>query len=233
MCGRFVSASPPDQIAAYFAATMSESLLAPSYNVAPTNDIYAVIETPDGERRLESFHWGLVPMWAKEMKTGLKMINARAETIATSGAFKRPFKQRRCIIPADGFYEWQKRPGQKRKQPYFIHRLDGEPLAFAGLWELWRDKEAGPDAPWLHSCTIITTTANETMAPVHDRMPVILSPDTATSWLQDPAFDPRTAAGAGLVATIVSTRVNAAAYDGPECLEPPTTPPPPRQLRLL
>jgi putative SOS response-associated peptidase YedK len=184
MCGRFVSASPPDQIAAYFDATMSESLLAPSYNVAPTNDIYAVVETPEGERRLEAFHWGLVPVWAKEIKTGLKMINARAETVATSGAFKRPFKSHRCIIPVDGFYEWQKRPGQKRKQPYFIHRLDGEPLAFAGLWETWRDKAAGPDAPWLHSCTIITTTANETMAPVHDRMPVILPPSAWGDWLR-------------------------------------------------
>jgi hypothetical protein len=125
---------PPDEIAAYFGATMSESLLAPSYNVAPTNDVYAVVETPDGDRRLEAFHWGLVPVWAKDIKTGLKMINARAETVATSNAFKRSLKQRRCIIPVDGFYEWQKRPNTKRKQPYFIHRLDGEPLAFAGLW---------------------------------------------------------------------------------------------------
>jgi len=183
MCGRFVSASPPDQIAAYFGATLSESLLAPSYNVAPTNDVYAVIETPEGERRLEAFHWGLVPVWSKDIKTGLKMINARAETVATSGAFKRPFKQRRCIIPVDGFYEWQARPGQKKKQPYYIQRDDGEPLAFAGLWEVWRDKAGGPDAPWLHSCTIITTTANETMTPVHDRMPVILPPAAWSEWL--------------------------------------------------
>jgi putative SOS response-associated peptidase YedK len=183
MCGRFVSASPPDQIAAYFDAKLSESVLAPSYNVAPTNDIYAVVEGPDGTRRLEAFHWGLVPVWSKDVKTGLKMINARAETVATSNAYKRAFRQQRCIIPADGFFEWQARPGRPRKQPYFIHRLDGEPLAFAGLWETWRDKSAGPDAPWLHSCTIITTTANDTMAPVHNRMPVILPPSAWSEWL--------------------------------------------------
>jgi putative SOS response-associated peptidase YedK len=183
MCGRFVSASPPDQIAAYFDATPSESLLAPSYNVAPTNDIYAVVEGPDGKRRLEAFHWGLVPVWSKDIKTGLKMINARAESVATSNAYKRAFRQQRCIIPADGFFEWQARPERKRKQPYYIHRLDGEPLAFAGLWETWRDKSAGPDAPWLHSCTIITTTANDTMAPVHNRMPVILPPSAWSEWL--------------------------------------------------
>jgi putative SOS response-associated peptidase YedK len=184
MCGRFVSASPPDEIASYFDAAMSESLLAPSYNVAPTNDIYAVVEGPDGQRRLEAFHWGLVPVWAKDVKTGLKMINARAETVATSNAYKRAFKQRRCIIPVDGFYEWQARPGGARKQPYYIHRLDGEPLAFAGLWEAWRDPSAGPDAPWLQSCTIITTTANDTMTPVHNRMPVILAPSAWADWLR-------------------------------------------------
>jgi putative SOS response-associated peptidase YedK len=183
MCGRFVSASPPDEVARYFGASLGETLLEPSYNVAPTNDIYAVVESPDGQRRLETFRWGLVPVWAKDPKTGLKMINARAETVATSNAFKRSLRQRRCIVPADGFYEWQARTGGRRKQPHYIHRLDGEPLAFAGLWETWRDKAAGPDAPWLHSCTIITTTANATMAPIHDRMPVILPPSAWSDWL--------------------------------------------------
>lgn len=195
MCGRFVSSSPPDQIAAYFDASISESLLAsplaPNYNTAPTNDIYAVVDTPEG-RRLEVFHWGLVPVWAKDMKLGQKMINARAETLATKNAFKPAFKRKRCIIPADGFYEWQAKAGlvgprgKPAKQPYFIHRLDGEPLAFAGLWETWRDPTLDSDAPRLYSCTIITTEANATMAPVHDRMPVILPPTAWDRWL-DPA----------------------------------------------
>ncbi len=192
MCGRFVSSSPPDQIAAYFGAGLAESLiehpLGESYNTAPTNDIYAVVDTPRG-REVQVFHWGLVPVWAKDMKLGQKMINARAETLATKGAFKPAFKRRRCIVPADGFYEWQARAasvgakGKPAKQPFFIHRLDGEPLAFAGLWETWRDPNLGPDAPTLHSCTIITTTANDTMAPVHDRMPVILPPSAWDTWL--------------------------------------------------
>jgi putative SOS response-associated peptidase YedK len=227
MCGRFVSASPPDQIAAYFDATVSESLLAPNYNVAPTNDVYAVIETPDGERRVETFHWGLVPVWAKDIKTGLKMINARAESVASSNAYKRAFKQRRCIVPADGFYEWQARPGEKRKQPFYIERKDGEPLAFAGLWETWRDKNAGPDAPWLHTCTIITTSANDTMAPVHDRMPVILPPSTWKEWLE-PGNDDLVSLGKLLVPAPnslltlrpVSTEVNNVRSKGPDLLDP-------------
>jgi putative SOS response-associated peptidase YedK len=182
VCGRFVSTSPPDEIAKYFGATeVDERLEGPNYNVAPTQDVYAVLEN-GGVRRVESLHWGLIPFWAKEAKIGNKMINARAETIATSGAFKHAFKKRRCIIPVDGFYEWKATPGEKRKQPYFIHRLDGEPLAFAGLWETWR----GPDRQaeqTLYSSTIITTTANETMSPIHDRMPVILPLHHEKTWL--------------------------------------------------
>jgi putative SOS response-associated peptidase YedK len=157
-------------------------LVTPNYNVAPTNDIYAVVDTPEG-RKVEVFHWGLIPVWAKDIKLGQKMINARAETLSSKGAYKPAFKRKRCIIPADGFYEWQKRPGVKTKQPYFIHRLDGEPLAFAGLWETWRDPSLGPEAPTLYSCTIITTEANGTMTPIHDRMPVILPPNAWDTWL--------------------------------------------------
>jgi putative SOS response-associated peptidase YedK len=234
MCGRFVSASPPDQLASYFDAAPSESLLPPSYNVAPSNDVYAVIETPDGQRRLETFHWGLVPVWAKDIKTGLKMINARAETVATSNAYKRAFKQRRCIIPVDGFYEWQARPGEKRKQPFFIQRTDGEPLAFAGLWETWRDKNAGADAPLLHTCTIITTTANDTMTPVHNRMPVILPPSAWKEWLE-PGNDDLVSLGELLVPAPnslltlrpVSTDVNNVRSKGAHLLDPfdPDAPP--------
>lgn len=188
MCGRFVSSSPPEQIAAYFAAELDAPALPASYNVAPTNDIYGVVDTPAG-RRVEVFHWGLVPSWAKDAKIGQKMINARAETVLEKGTYKSAFRKHRCLVPADGFYEWQVRPdrlgprGKPEKQPMFIHRVDGEPLAFAGLWSAWRDPAGGPDAPWLHSATIITTSANATMAPVHDRMPVILPAGAWDTWL--------------------------------------------------
>ncbi len=119
MCGRFVSASPPDEIARYFDAEAPEALLEPSFNVAPTNDVYAVL-SDGGVRRVDAFHWGLVPGWAKDPKVGSRMINARAETLATKNAYKPALKRRRCLIPADGFYEWQKLEGTKRKQPYFI-----------------------------------------------------------------------------------------------------------------
>lgn len=183
MCGRYVSATPPDQIAAYFDAEAPEALLQPSYNVAPTSDVYAVLS--DGTtRHVDAFHWGLVPLWAKDPKIGSKMINARAESLAEKNAYKSAFKRRRCLIPADGFYEWRKdpnAPAKAKKQPYFIHRPDGEPYAFAGLWEVWR----GPnkDQEPLRSCTIITTTPNEPMAAIHDRMPVILPRSAWDTWL--------------------------------------------------
>jgi len=189
MCGRFVSSTPADELARYFGAAPPEESLPPGFNVAPTTDIWAVVEGPDGTRRLEAFHWGLVPVWAKDIGVGNRMINARAESLATSNAYKRAFRQRRCLIPMDGFYEWKKGNGPKaKKQPVFVHRLDGEPLAVAGLWETWRDRDAGPDAPWLHSCTIITTDANGTLRPVHDRMPVVLPPSAWGPWL-DPGED--------------------------------------------
>lgn len=183
MCGRFVSATPPDQIAAYFGAEEPETLLEPSYNVAPTKDVYAVLS--DGSvRHVDAFHWGLVPLWAKDPKVGAKMINARAEGLATKSAYKAAFKRRRCLIPADGFYEWRKdpdAPAKAKKQPYFIHRRDGAPIAFAGLWEVW--KGADKDQEPLRSCTIITTTPNAKMAEIHDRMPVILPESAWDAWL--------------------------------------------------
>jgi putative SOS response-associated peptidase YedK len=186
MCGRFVSASPPDQLAQYFGVDqVAEALLEPSWNVAPTNDVYAVTEE-GGVRRLDAFHWGLVPIWAKSPSAGSKMINARAETLAEKNAYKPAFKKRRCIIPADGFYEWKKIPGQKNKQPMFIHPPEGEHFAFAGLWEVWRgpDKKGEP----LRSCTIITGSPNEAVRDVHDRMPVILPASAWETWL-DPDND--------------------------------------------
>ncbi|MDH4145498.1 MAG: SOS response-associated peptidase [Acidimicrobiia bacterium] len=199
MCGRFVASSAPDEVARYFGAEPpSEQLIEANYNVAPTNDVVTVREF-DGRRELAVCHWGLVPGWAKDLKVGNRMINARAETVATKNAFRRAFARRRCIVPADGFYEWAAVPGHKKKQPYFISRVDGEPLAFAGLWETWRDPASPDDAVVrIRSTTIVTTSANDTIAPVHDRMPVVLAPAHWDDWL-DPANDDTTALGALLV----------------------------------
>lgn len=182
MCGRFVSASTPDEIAHYFGAEAApEAALEPNFNVAPTNDVYVVLED-GGIRRVAPHHWGLVPIWAKSPAMGNKMINARAEGIETKSAYRHAFKKRRCIVPVDGFYEWHKVPGQKVKQPYYISRPDGEPLAFAGLWEEWRGPDRSGDER-LRSTTIITTTPNDLMATIHDRMPVILPPSAWDEWL--------------------------------------------------
>ena len=191
MCGRFVSSSSPERIAAYFGAEQVADSLGPNFNVAPTNDVYGVVADADGHRELQVFHWGLVPVWAKERKIGQKMINARSETIAEKPAFKGIVKKHRCIIPMDGFYEWAPgveggpttKAGKLAKRPYFIHRHDGEPLAVAGIWSAWRDKQAAPDEPWLHSTAVVTTRANELMSSIHDRMPVILPTAMWDTWL--------------------------------------------------
>lgn len=202
MCGRFVSASDPEKIAAYFDAEHDGTNLGENYNTAPTQDIYAVVTGPDGTPQLQTFHWGLIPVWAKERKIGQRMINARAETLTDKPAFKGVFKKHRCIIPMDGFYEWKPgdpdgpltKGGKPRKQPMYIRRLDGEPLAVAGLWSAWRDP-ADTDGPWLHSATIVTTSANETMEPIHDRMPVILPRSAWDTWLDPGNNDLETLSG--------------------------------------
>ena len=191
MCGRFVSSSSPERIAAYFGADVGVESLGENFNVAPTNDIYGVVADADGARELQAFMWGLLPVWAKERKVGQRMINARSETIAEKNAFKGVFRKHRCIIPMDGFYEWAPgveggpltKAGKLAKRPHFIHRSDGEPLAVAGIWSAWRDKTEGPGAPWLHTASVITTSANATMEPVHDRMPVILPKAMWDIWL--------------------------------------------------
>lgn len=224
MCGRFVAAAPPDQIARYFDAETPEALLEPNYNVAPTHDVYAVLE--DGMvRRVEALHWGLVPRWAKTPSIGSKMINARAETLATKNAYKAAYRKRRCIIPADGFYEWKVVPGQKAKQPCFIHRTDGELMAFAGLWEVWRGEHGGATEE-LRSCTVITGEPNEVVRQVHDRMPVLLPPSAWDLWL-DPRVDDPVVLGELLVpapASLievypVSTEVNSVRNTGAHLLE--------------
>ena len=194
MCGRFVSTAGPDRIAAYFDGVVptepAAESLGENYNVAPTQDIYGVVSNGDGTARVDAFHWGLIPSWAKDRKIASRMINARSETLAEKPAFKGLLKKKRVIIPMDGFYEWRPgtadgpttKAGKPAKQPLFIHRVDDEPLAVAGLWTAWKDP-GDPQGRFLHSATIITTAANETMRPVHDRMPVILAPDEWAAWL--------------------------------------------------
>lgn len=188
MCGRFVSSTPPDQLAAYFGADrLGETLLEPSYNVAPTNEVYTVIEH-DGIRTLDISRWGLIPFWAKDTKIGNKMINARAETIATKNAFRKPFQRQRCIIPADGFYEWVLLEGHDKKTPMHIHRVDRAPFAFAGIWDTWKDPESEGEV--LRSCTILTGTPNAKIAEIHDRMPIVLPPAAWDTWLDREMRDP-------------------------------------------
>ena len=193
MCGRFVSTANPERIASYFGAEADVEALGENFNVAPTQDIYGVVTGPDGVTRVQAFHWGLIPSWAKDRKIGSKMINARSETLAEKPAFKGLLAKKRFLIPMDGFYEWQaggadgplNAKGKPLKQPMFIHRLDGEPMAVAGLWTAWKDKD-DLGGRWLQSATVVTTSANETMQPVHDRMPVIIPASRWAEWL-DPS----------------------------------------------
>lgn len=195
MCGRFVSTSSPDAIATYFDATADIETLGENYNVAPTHDVYGVVVDGSGDRSVQAYHWGLIPSWAKERKIGSRMINARSETLAEKPAFKGLFKKKRLLIPMDGFFEWKagaadgplNAKGKPLKQPMFIHRIDDEPLAVAGLWSAWKDPE-DPEQRWLHSATVITTSANDLMSAVHDRMPVVVPRSRWAEWL-DPAND--------------------------------------------
>lgn len=222
MCGRFVQAQDPATYARYFGAAPVENLetAAPSYNVAPTDRVYAVADH-ESDRRLVQMRWGLIPFWAKAAAIGGRHINARAEGIATKPAFRDSFMAKRCLIPADGFFEWQKRP--KGKLPHYLFRTDGDPLALAGLWASWRDPGSGER---LLSCTIITTEPNGLVAPIHDRMPVVLAEGAWDRWL-DREFGEVAALQAMLVPSAepmsahpVSTLVNSVRNNLPECIVP-------------
>jgi putative SOS response-associated peptidase YedK len=180
MCGRF-TLTEPAYIAAKFEldnfAPVEPEFYEPRFNVAPTQRI-VVIPTADGQRVARSMRWGLIPVWAKDAKVGSAMINARAEGVATKPAFRSAFKERRCLIPADGFYEWQ--PTARGKQPYRITLADGCMFAFAGLWERWRDPKTDQ---WIESCCIVTCAPNELTERFHDRMPVILGDADYNTWL--------------------------------------------------
>jgi putative SOS response-associated peptidase YedK len=186
VCGRFTSSTQPSFLAERFRAEpVGVEGHAPSWNVVPASDILVVVAGEDGARQLRELRWGLVPRWAKDRKIGNRMINLRAETVREKPAWQRALAQRRCIIPIDGFYEWQDQGKGRRKQPFYLTARDGKPMALAGLWADWRDPESGGDEV-LWTCTILTTTANRLMSSVHHRMPVILAPEVWDTWL-DPA----------------------------------------------
>lgn len=191
MCGRFVATAPPAALADYLRVDeIRTEALEASWNVAPTDQVYAVSESSKDEhlRLLGTYRWGLVPSWAKDVKVGARMINARAETLESK--FKAAYTRRRCLLPADGFYEWEKLDDGK-KQPWFIHRADEAPMVFAGLWEIWRDPTSESDEPdLLRTCTVVTTAANDLLRRIHDRMPVVLSPQDWDRWLDRTITDP-------------------------------------------
>lgn len=244
MCGRFVSARKRLELLEEFAAERDGvgQDRNPDYNVAPTKRIYTVLEHKDAGdaggqappggrvRELRTVRWGLVPFWAKDTKGGARMINARAETVTSKPAFRAAFAKRRCLIPADGYYEWQ--AVEKAKQPYYIYRTDGGVLAFAGIYELWRDESAPAEdeAGWYWSAAIITTDATDDIGRIHDRTPMVVPRESWADWL-DPANNdkelllatmlPATSPGAGgLTSHSVSMAVNSVRNNGAELVEP-------------
>lgn len=224
MCGRYSLTGPNPAVLRERFALGDEIPVRQRFNVAPGDDVLAVTTSREGERRPDLLRWGLVPFWAKDPKTGFKMINARAETVAEKPAFRDALERRRCLVLADGFYEWQQRAGRKRKQPYWITRADGQPFAFAGLWATWH----APDESVLRTCTIVTTDANAALTAIHDRMPVIL-PDVhaEATWLDPATPVPRAQEllvalpSAAVRAREVGYAVSDARHDEPDCLDPP------------
>ncbi len=194
MCGRYVLATPVGELAAYFLAQASPTLVEtfhPSWNIPPTSNVIGVTADPSGQRIIGRFRWGLVPSWAKDLNYGANTINARAETVATKPSFRSAFRSQRCIIPADGYFEWKTTSGEV-KQPYYFTRRDGAPLAFAGLWERYQLRSEEDEPPRsIFTCAIITTAASEDVETIHNRMPAILEAgDSWGRWL-DGALDNR------------------------------------------
>jgi len=220
MCGRFTLTASGEVVAEFFDLA-GPPPGTPRYNIAPTQP--APVIRAEARDRLDWLHWGLIPSWAKDPQIGNRMINARAETVDAKPAFRGAFKHRRCLVVADGFYEWQKQPGQKRKQPYYVRMRDAAPFAFAGLWEHWEDDEGTA----IESCVILTTEPNALMKTIHDRMPVILRPEDYAKWL-DPAGKDTARTTSLLVphspepmiAFPVGTLVNSPANDVAACVEP-------------
>ena len=235
MCGRYAAATDPAALVAEFEVSAPpEERLDPDYNVAPTKRVYIVVDRPvpegtgEWERELAVARWGLIPSWAKDASIGARLINARAETLAEKPAFRSAFAKRRCLVPADGYYEWYvPQSGAERKQPFFIHPTDGSRLAMAGLYEWWRDPARDEDDPqaWRLTCTVITTDATDAIGRIHDRMPMTVARQDWAAWL-DPgrrvqAADLiRPAAAVALDAYPVSTAVNSVRNNGPSLIEP-------------
>lgn len=225
MCGRFVSARKRLELLEEFGVTRDRVTdePAPDYNVAPTKRIYAVLTNKERERELRTVKWGLVPFWAKDSSGGARLINARAETVAVKPAFRRAFAKRRCLLPADGYYEW------KNKKPFYIRRTDDGDLALAGIYELWRDPAMPEDdeQAWLWTAAVITTQATDEVGEIHDRMPMVIVPELWDDWL-DPdntevsqlqaAMSP--AMSGAITSYPVSTDVNYVRNNGPELIRP-------------
>lgn len=245
MCGRYGASWGVDDLVAEFDLALVdvpvEERLEPDYNVAPTKRVYGVVtrrgrdEPDDAEptRRLVTLQWGLVPSWAKDPKVGSRMINARVETVAEKSAFRQAFAKRRCLLPADGYYEWYApRVGGAQaggKQPFYIRRRDSGTLAMAGLYEFWLDKAKERDDPtaWLRTCTVITTTASDAIGEIHDRQPMFVEPGGWAAWLDPGEQDADRlrdllvpSPGSGLEAYPVSTAVNNHRNNGPELIVP-------------
>lgn len=221
MCGRYSLQTPADRLVAFFRIPRVPSLK-PRHNIAPSQQVPIVRLSPtQNVRELTLARWGLIPAWAKDPGIGARMINARAETVAEKPAFREALVRRRCLIPADGYYEWQRQG--RRKQPFYIHMRDGKPFAFAGLWERWE----GPDRAPVESCALLTTEPNESLKEIHNRMPVILAPEDYDLWL-DPEVRQaerltlllRPYPPEEITAYPVSLRVNDPSHDDRQCLEP-------------
>jgi putative SOS response-associated peptidase YedK len=221
MCGRFTLTVDPGQLQEAFPWVDFPENIPQRYNIAPTQAVGIVPN--DGFNRLDFYNWGLIPFWAKDPKIGSRMINARSETISEKPSFRGSFKYKRCLVLADGFYEWSKQPNSKSKIPHFIHMKDGKPFAFAGLWDAWHSD----DGSEIRSFTIITTEPNQLLQNIHNRMPVILPPDAYLPWLQEGESDSellksflKPFPGEAMEAFPVSRAVNSPQNDTPECVLP-------------
>jgi putative SOS response-associated peptidase YedK len=229
MCGRATLSMPPDDLAEVFGLD-EVPLLTPHYNIAPTEEM-AVIRTLPGRtgKRIELLKWGLVPWWADDPKIGHKMINARGDTVLTSRGFRDAARQRRCLVVVDGFYEWKKEG--KKRYPFLVRRADGKPFALAGLWDKWKPKGSPKETPRLETCTVVTVDPQAEIAPLHDRMPLILEKDDWEAWLDPTRTDPAEIApllarhDVPLVLFPVSERVNSPDNDDPSLIERVPAPP--------